>query len=132
MEAALLQEYAPRDPLAEYLDGRITLRKLRVMIQHLPPGNAAARALYGPWTDAERLSHFTANALGALLTLTNNVQAAKAKQEQQQFVPIPGPDLTEYQREQQEQELDDAEERVDLLAVLTRAPAEDDDGTTTT
>ncbi|WP_175008116.1 hypothetical protein [Cellulosimicrobium sp. TH-20] len=132
MEAALLQEYAPRDPLAEYLDGRITLRKLRVMIEHLPPGSALHRALYGPWGDTERLLHAIANHGGALLTLTNNIQAAKAKQEQQQFVPIPGLDLTEYQREQQEQELDDAEERVDLLAVLTRAQVEDDDGATTT
>ena len=124
--------YAPRDPLAEYLDGRITLRKLRVMIEHLPPGSALHRALYGPWGDAERLLHAVANDGRALLTLTSNIQAAKAKQEQQQFAPIPGPDLTEYQREQQEQELDDAEERVDLLAVLSRAQVKDRDGTTTT
>ncbi len=97
-----------------------------------PAGQRAAPRRYGPWGDTERLLHAIANHGGALLTLTNNIQAAKAKQEQQQFVPIPGPDLTEYQREQQEQELDDAEERVDLLAVLTRAQVEDDDGTTTT
>lgn len=132
MEAALLQEYAPRDPLVEVLDGRITLRKLRVMIEHLPPGNANERALYGRWTDTDRLLHHIANATGALLTLTSNVQAAKAKQEQHQFMPIPAPELTEFQRAQQEQELEDAEERVDLLAVLSRAQEAADDAATTT
>lgn len=133
MEAALLQEYAPRDPLAEALDGRITLRKLRVMIQHLPPGNAAARALYGPWTDAERLSHYTANAVGALLTLTNNVQAAQAKQEQREFVPLRGPEPTEYQLEQQAETTDEyAEEAADLLSVLARTSVPQDEGETAT
>ena len=136
MEAALLQEYAPRDPLAEVLDGRITLRKLRVMIEHLPPGNAVARALYGPWTDAERLAHYAANTMGALLTLTNNIQAAQAKQEQREFVPVPGPEPTEYQRERAAEQRDEyAEEAADLLSVLARTsapPATPDEGETTT
>lgn len=133
MEAALLQEYAPRDPLAEVLDGRITLRKLRVMIQHLPPGNANERALFGRWTDTERLLHHVANTTGALLTLTNNIQAAQAKQEQREFVPVPAPEPTEYQLERRAEERDEhAEEAAGLLSVLARTSVAHGEGETTT
>lgn len=55
MEAALLQVYAPRDPLAEAIRGEISVRQLRLMVQHLPAGSAYERATRGPWTDSERL-----------------------------------------------------------------------------
>lgn len=55
MEAALLQVYAPRDPVAEAIRGEISVRQLRVMVEHLPAGSAYERATRGPWTDSERL-----------------------------------------------------------------------------
>lgn len=67
MEAALLQNYAPRDPVAEAMRGEITPRQLRVMIEHLPPGNAWQRAAYGPWGDRERLQADTSNRLRDLM-----------------------------------------------------------------
>lgn len=46
-----MHHYAPRDPVAEFWQGRITLRKLRVMVEGLPPDGALARAASGsPWT----------------------------------------------------------------------------------
>ncbi|MEU9199021.1 hypothetical protein [Streptomyces sp. NPDC048332] len=49
-----MHHYAPRDPVAEFWQGRITLRKLRVMVEGLPPGGALARAITdSPWGTAE-------------------------------------------------------------------------------
>ncbi|GAA2971333.1 hypothetical protein [Streptomyces enissocaesilis] len=46
-----MHHYSPRDPLAEYFRGEITLRKLRVMVEGLGPNGALARAATGhTWT----------------------------------------------------------------------------------
>lgn len=51
-----MHHYAPRDPVAEFWQGRITLRKLRVMVEGLPPDGALARAASrSPWTRADYL-----------------------------------------------------------------------------
>ncbi|PFG19876.1 hypothetical protein [Serinibacter salmoneus] len=65
----MLQTYSPRDPVAEAMVGEITPRQLRVMIEHLPPGNAWQRAAYGPWGDSERLQADTSNRLRDMLLL---------------------------------------------------------------
>lgn len=67
-----MAEYAPRDPLAEYLAGKITLRKLRVMIEHLPPGSAWHRARGGPWRDTESLLWSIESRLRDLTVATHN------------------------------------------------------------
>lgn len=46
IEASLLQAYAPRDPVREYLTAKVTARQLRVMIEHLPPDAPWHRARY--------------------------------------------------------------------------------------
>lgn len=46
-EAALLQAYPGRDPLREVLTGQISLRKFRVMVDHLPPDNPLERSRTG-------------------------------------------------------------------------------------
>lgn len=46
--------YAPRNPIAEYWRGEISLRHLRVLIEHLPPGGAFYREVKGHgWTETE-------------------------------------------------------------------------------
>ena len=67
MEAALMQVYAPRDPVAEAIRGEISVRQLRVMVQHLPAGSAYERATRGPWTDSERLQLATESRLRDVL-----------------------------------------------------------------
>lgn len=42
-----MHHYAPRDPVAEFWRGEISLRKLRVMVEGLPPDGATARAASG-------------------------------------------------------------------------------------
>lgn len=49
-----MHHYAPRDPVAEFWQGQITLRKLRVMVEGLPPDGALARAASrSPWTTTQ-------------------------------------------------------------------------------
>lgn len=71
-----MQEYAPRDPLAEFLAGKITLRKLRVMIEHLPPDSAWHRHRSGPWSGQEWLLWNVESRLRELLVATHNGAAA--------------------------------------------------------
>lgn len=54
IEASLLQAYAPRDPIAEFLHGRISARQLRVMIENLPPSSPWVRE-HDPWTQTDYL-----------------------------------------------------------------------------
>jgi hypothetical protein len=42
-----MHHYHGRDPIAEFWRGEITLRKLRVMVEGLPPDGALARKLAG-------------------------------------------------------------------------------------
>ncbi|MEW1568322.1 hypothetical protein AB0454_35760 [Streptomyces sp. NPDC093509] len=42
-----MHHYPGRDPIAEFWRGEITLRKLRVMVEGLPPDGATARAVAG-------------------------------------------------------------------------------------
>ena len=43
----MLQAYPGRDPLADVLTGEISLRKFRVMVEHLPPENPLERSRTG-------------------------------------------------------------------------------------
>ncbi|WP_052377492.1 hypothetical protein [Bifidobacterium bombi] len=45
MEAALCEQYSPRDPIAEYWRGDITLRALAVLVRGLKPYNVLSLAL---------------------------------------------------------------------------------------
>lgn len=59
-DAALQATYAPRDPLAQYLRGRITTRQLRVLVEGLPPDSAFHRAQReNDWTDLEWMTRDT-------------------------------------------------------------------------
>lgn len=42
-----MQAYPGRDPIDEVLSGRISLRKFRVMVEHLPPDNPLERSRTG-------------------------------------------------------------------------------------
>lgn len=54
----MLATYPGRgNPVMDALHGKISIRQLRVMVEHLPPDNAAARDERGPWGDLERIAH---------------------------------------------------------------------------
>lgn len=65
--------YAPRDPIAEFWRGEITLRMLRVLIQGLPAGNVWQTACtHNPWTDREYLLHDIGDAIRDLTLMVAN------------------------------------------------------------
>lgn len=68
-EAALLAAYPGRpNPIIQALCGELSVRELRVMLEHLPPGNAAQRELEGPWGDQEWLLYDVSSYLRYLRT----------------------------------------------------------------
>lgn len=76
----MLQAYAPRDPLAEVLSGRITVRKFRVMVEHLPDGNVFQRAVAdAPWTSVteQLLYHIESRVRDAIVANSNLWRSAK-------------------------------------------------------
>ncbi|MFD9212095.1 hypothetical protein ACFVY9_03045 [Streptomyces sp. NPDC059544] len=61
--------YGPGGPLAAYWRGEISLRLLRVMVEHLPPDGAAARALNGhTWRQLDYSAADSRDLLALLLT----------------------------------------------------------------
>lgn len=58
MEAALCAVYAPRDPIKEFWQGKISLRALHALIVHMPPDNVFYRSLVGSgWSETEWILH---------------------------------------------------------------------------
>jgi hypothetical protein len=115
---------------------------LRVMIEHLPPGNAARRAIDGPWGDVELMLHSVDSHLRLLLNGYANVH--KGKDDPQVEFPgfLPTPALTEMQEQRRAQheaekaaaDAGDVVVYVDLMSTLTRSQhdAGDDEVDTTT
>lgn len=65
--------YSPRDPIAEYWQGRLGLRALHALIVNMPPDNVFYRAVSGDgWTEGEWLTHDVGEMLRELqLTIVN-------------------------------------------------------------
>ena len=61
--------YGPGGPLAAYWRGEISLRLLRVMVEHLPPDGATARAENGhAWQQGDYAAADSRDLLSLLLT----------------------------------------------------------------
>lgn len=88
-DASLQAHYAPRDPIAEFILGRISLRMLRVLIEQLPKESALVRAVRGhDWGDAEWILHD----IDSLVRWVRSDMAAWAshkKQSDPQLLPTP-------------------------------------------
>lgn len=65
----------------------MSLRQLRVLIEHLPPGNARARHLGRPWTDLEYLVAAAVDRIGENTAATVRVAGGKARAPK----PVPRP-----------------------------------------
>lgn len=88
------------------------------MVEHLPPGNAAARA-HNPWSDVESLLHDIDGQLRMLRALTFNIHRGKDQPAvEPEFIPKPLA-RTERDAAQREEEQRVAERR-DLLATIAR------------
>lgn len=120
MEASLLQVYAPRDPLGEFLREEITFRQLRVMVEGLPldPSTPLGRVINGPWGDLERLAWDTANHLRGLEAMFYNAHKKKSAVPAEAN-PITPPPQTRYQRKARNRKArGDAHQRASESALL--------------
>lgn len=86
-----MQAYAPRDPLAEYWRGELSLRQLRVMVEWLPVDSPAHRAENGhSWRDEHVLAWDIDSQLRVLNTALANLFREKgATPAQPEFIPSP-------------------------------------------
>ncbi|WP_051580626.1 hypothetical protein [Pseudonocardia acaciae] len=77
--------------VAAYWRGEITLRKLRVLVQGLPPGGAAFRAVRGHgWTEAHYLAAELIDAVNAGTTATYRAAAGGKRVRSARPYPRPG------------------------------------------
>lgn len=90
------------------------------MLEHLPPGNPAARELNeSPWGDPEVLLHDISSSLRVLAVQHANRYRRKGSPEHTlQLLPTPGDDPTEQDTRAPEQVLT---EQTHLIEVLNRA-----------
>lgn len=91
VEADLMHHYpgyGDGGPLAAFWQGRITLRLLRVMVEHLPPTSATARARAGhEWSHLDYAAADTVDLLALLVTQFGNAHRDPKKQP----APLPEP-----------------------------------------
>lgn len=79
--------YGPGGPLAAYWRGEISLRLLRVLVEHLPPDGAAARAINGhTWQTSDYAAADSRDLLALLLTAYVN-----ANRDPKKGSPLPWP-----------------------------------------
>lgn len=114
-----MQTYAGRDPLGEYFRGEITLRQLRVMVEHLPSDSALHRASRGhEWREVEYLLAETADAVRTLAAITVAVNSKRPKSvKMPDPLPRPVDEVEEARKREQEEQAETAYEG--LLSSLT-------------
>lgn len=89
-------EYAPRNPIAEYWRGQISLRHLRVLIEHLPPTSAYHRHVSGhAWSDVEYLLAVLGDRLAENTYVTAKAGGMKGARKPK---PLPRPGETDKNR----------------------------------
>ncbi len=109
------------NPLLDALEGRISTRQLRVMIEHLPPGNnAVSRQINGRWSDLETLLWHIDSDLRFIHTSFKNANRAKGVQAlgDPELIPIPGENSKPTDARSKEQVV---AEQDHLQAVLKRS-----------
>lgn len=120
-----MQTYSPRDPLGEYLQGTITFRQLRVMVEQLARDTSTpiGRAINGPWGDHERLLHSIEWQLQRLHASYYNTNRDKGKALLEPE-PLAQPEPTTYQalaeRQRTAPDVQQVAVEQGLLAVLSR------------
>lgn len=118
-----MQVYSPRDPLGEYLQGKISFRQLRVMVENLPRDNSTplGRAVNGPWNEQSYMLQALVWEMRRLNANYYNANREKGTEAMEPEVP-PVPPLTEYQQATQQNKAPrderDIASETQLLAVL--------------
>lgn len=125
LEAALCAVYAPRDPIREFWQSRISLRALHAMIVHMPPDNVFYRALAGDgWSESEWLLHDLGDMLRDIqLTVTQCAPFVEHPLEEEDIRPRTRPPAVVLADSKREQTPADsralhARERGELMALV--------------
>lgn len=118
--------YAPRDPIAEFWQRRISLRALHALIVHMPPDNVFYRALAGDgWSESDWLLHDLGDMLRDIqLTITQCAPFVEHPLEESDIRPrVRPPAVVLAESRRGDKHHDDAalhaRERDELLALLT-------------
>lgn len=127
LEAALCAAYAPRDPIREFWQRKISLRALHALIIHMPLDNVFYRALAGDgWSESEWLLHDLGDMLRDIqLTITQCAPFVEHPLEEEDIRPRTKPPavvLAERRRDMQPSDAGralHARERDELMALLT-------------
>ncbi len=126
MEAALCAVYAPRDPIKEFWQRKISLRALHALIIHMPPDNVFFRALAGDgWSESEWLLHDLGDMLRDIqLTITQCTPFVEHPLEEDDIRPRTKPPAVVAAESKREQSSADskalhAQERSELMALVT-------------
>lgn len=123
MEAALCAVYAPRDPIAEFWQRKISLRALHALIVHMPPDNAFYRALRGGgWSETEWILHDLGNMLRDIqLTVSACAPFVEHPLEEEDIRPRLKPPAMLAEEPASTEPVDEqiqAQERAELLALV--------------
>ena len=117
-EAALMASYPGRgNPVLDALRGKISLRQLAVMLEHLPAHNAAERELAGEWDDLRWLAYDISCQLRVLNASIGNIFKKKGSPNRE-AVMLPSPN--DRQAPTQSVVPDRALYEADLQKVLNR------------
>lgn len=109
-DGSLQAEYAPRDPVREFILGEITCRQLRVLAQCLPETSALVRATRGnAWTDLHYLVATVGNDLKWLRSEQIAIAAEKTPRKPDLIKPPPEAPTIESEDEQAQQDRRQAE-----------------------
>ena len=126
LEAALCAVYAPRDPIREFWQGRISLRALHALIVHMPPDNVFYRAIAGDgWSESEWLLHDLGDMLRDIqLTITQCAPFVEHPLEEENIRPRTRPPAVVAAESKRERLSVDskalhAQERNELMAIVT-------------
>ncbi|MFJ3826241.1 hypothetical protein [Streptomyces nodosus] len=122
----MCHHYAPRDPLAEYFRGEITLRKLRVLVEGLPPDGALVRRLAGHhWQHGDFLAADLVDLMARLLTDFRNANRPEKAPLQEYPEPVwrPGREAAEKQQRKKARR-ERAEARAGYLRIVAVATPE--------
>ncbi|PKU90764.1 hypothetical protein CQR46_0960 [Bifidobacterium pseudolongum subsp. globosum] len=120
LEAALCAVYAPRDPIGEYWQGRITLRALYTLIRHMPPDNAFAREYGQGWDETQWLTADMCAMLRDLQRTLISCTPTETEPDLDKLVrPMPQPPAERATQQESHEPIINHAERDSLMAIAT-------------
>ncbi|MFE9937394.1 hypothetical protein [Streptomyces hirsutus] len=123
-----MHHYAPRDPIADFWRGDITLRQLRVMVEGLPPNGALARKLAGHhWQHSDFMLAGLVDGIAQLSTDFRNANRAENTAAQPYPEPVWRPNQPSAKKQAKKKRRESAEARAGymrIVAIVTPEHAE--------